>query len=156
MTPAIDLLKKLKIKFNLLKYTNSENAISYGLEAAEKLAVEPRRIFKTLIIELDNGSLAVAIIPVELRLNLKNAAKALKAKKAKMADAKKVQSTKGYVLGGVSPFGQKNRLVTLIDQSAQLFDSIYVSGGKRGLEIETACERFSQLLDAKFFHITAT
>jgi Cys-tRNA(Pro)/Cys-tRNA(Cys) deacylase len=103
----------------------------------------------------DTDQLAVAIVPVHLKLNLKAIAKVLKVKKVKMADAKRVESTTGYVLGGVSPLGQKKRLVTVIDNSAQQFGTIYVSGGKRGLEIALAPEDLGKLCQANFAHITS-
>ncbi|MDT0605241.1 Cys-tRNA(Pro) deacylase [Thalassotalea castellviae] len=136
MTPAVKLLDKLKIAYQLHQYHHDESAASYGLEAAEKLAVDAKKIFKTLVVEMENKSLAVAIVPVENQLTLKNVAKALKCKKVTMADPKRVQTTTGYVLGGVSPLGQKKRLKTVIDKSSQQFSTIFVSGGKRGLEIE--------------------
>ncbi|GAA6206630.1 Cys-tRNA(Pro) deacylase [Thalassotalea sp. SU-HH00458] len=136
MTPAVKLLDKLKIAYQLHQYHHDESAASYGLEAAEKLAVDAKKIFKTLVVEMENKSLAVAIVPVENQLTLKNVAKVLKCKKVIMAEPKRVQTTTGYVLGGVSPLGQKKRLKTVIDKSSQQFSTIFVSGGKRGLEIE--------------------
>ncbi len=136
MTPAINLAKKHKIAHSVHQYEHDDSAPSYGLEAAQKMAVAPQRIFKTLVVSLDDASLAVAIIPVETMLSLKAVAKALGAKKAQMADKNAVQRSTGYVLGGVSPLGQKKRLKTLLDQTAGEFESIFVSAGKRGLEIE--------------------
>ena len=108
MTPAVNLAKKLKINFQLHEYQHDAHSESYGLEAAEKLQVEPKRVFKTLVVQDDNDKLAVAILPVEHLLNLKKIAKAIGSKKAQMADPKLVERTTGYVLGGVSPLGQKN------------------------------------------------
>jgi Cys-tRNA(Pro)/Cys-tRNA(Cys) deacylase len=136
MTPAINLAKKHKIKHNVHQYEHDENAASYGLEAAQKMDTDPQQIFKTLVVSLDDASLAVAIVPVQNMLSLKVIAKVLGAKKAMMADKDAVQRSTGYVLGGVSPLGQKKRLKTVLDESAMAFSSIYVSAGKRGLEIE--------------------
>lgn len=150
MTPAVNLAKKLKIKFQLHEYHHDANSESYGLEAAEKLQVEPSRVFKTLVVQDDNDKLAVAILPVEHLLNLKKIAKAIGSKKAQMADPKLVERTTGYVLGGVSPLGQKKRLPTVIDQSAQNFDTIFCSGGRRGLEIELSPSDLAGVVNAKF------
>ncbi|WP_419799958.1 YbaK/EbsC family protein [Terasakiella sp.] len=108
MTPAIDLAKKKKITFQIHQYEHDPSAPSYGEEAAEKMNIAMNRVFKTLVIATDQNQLAVCIVPVNSMLDLKAAAKSLKAKKVMMADARKVQSTTGYVLGGVSPLGQKN------------------------------------------------
>ena len=150
MTPAVNLAKKLKINFQLHEYHHDAHSESYGLEAAEKLQVEPKRVFKTLVVQDDNDKLAVAILPVEHLLNLKKIAKAIGSKKAQMADPKLVERTTGYVLGGVSPLGQKKRLPTVIDQSAQHFATIYCSGGRRGLEIELSPSDLAGAVNAKF------
>jgi Cys-tRNA(Pro)/Cys-tRNA(Cys) deacylase len=149
MTPAVKLLNKLKIPYQLHQYHHDELAVSYGLEAAEKLAVDAKKIFKTLVVELENKDLAVAIVPVENQLNLKSIAKVLQCKKVTMAEPKRVQSTTGYVLGGVSPLGQKKRLTTVLDSSGNQLDSIFVSGGKRGLEIELSPNDLVKILNAK-------
>ena len=153
MTPAVKLLKKQKITHNLHYYLHDENATSYGLEAAEKMSVKPERVFKTLVIEVEN-KLAVCIVPVVQQLSLKLAAKALNMKKAYMAPAQKVETTTGYVLGGVSPLGQKKRLITLLDRSSMCFDTIYISGGKRGLEIELAANELKILCNATLCELT--
>lgn len=136
MTPAVNSAKKAKIEFNLHQYQHDSGHASYGLEAAEKLAVEAERVFKTLVVKLDAMQLGVAILPVNSMLSMKSVAKACGARKAEMADKVEVQRSTGYVLGGVSPLGQKKSLKTVIDQSAQEYPTIYVSGGRRGLEIE--------------------
>ena len=138
MTPAINLLKKNKQPHRIHKYTHDPNSGSYGLEASEKLGVAPEQVFKTLVVEMDNGKLAVCILPVTGQLQLKAAAKGLGCKKVEMADPARVQKSTGYVLGGVSPLGQKTRLKTVLDQSAKDFETIFVSAGRRGLEIEIA------------------
>ena len=108
------------------------------------------RVFKTLVASDDNGKLAVAVLPVEHLLNLKKLAKALGYKKMSMADPKLVERTTGYVLGGVSPLGQKKRLPTVLDASAQAFDTIFCSGGRRGLEIELSPDALSGATNARF------
>ena len=150
MTPAINLAKKLKLNYQIHEYEHDPNHPSFGLEAAEKMGVEPARVFKTLVASDDNGKLAVAVLPVEHLLNLKKLAKALGYKKMSMADPKLVERTTGYVLGGVSPLGQKKRLKTVIDASAQALAKMYVSGGKRGLDIGLSPQDLAQLLGANF------
>lgn len=136
MTPAINTLKRKKIAHTIHQYKHEPKHESYGLEAAEKLDINPKYIYKTLVVQTDSNTLVVAVIPVEQQLNMKLVAKAVQAKKATMADKNKVQKTTGYVLGGVSPVGQKKRLQTLLCQSAENIETIFVSAGKRGLEIE--------------------
>ena len=152
MTPAINLAKKKKIAFNVLQYNHDPKHSSYGLEAAEVLGLDPKRVFKTLLFAL-NGEpkrLAVAIIPVEQKLNLKLAAKAAGGKKAEMADPIIAQSVTGYVLGGISPLGQKKRLPTFIHSTATELESICVSAGKRGLEISLSPNDLASTTNAKF------
>lgn len=136
MTPAIDLLNKHGVEHTIHEYSHDPGNTSYGDEAACKLGVEPARIFKTLLVTTDQFEVAVAILPVEFPLSLKLAAKSLGVKKTVMANKLAVQRLTGYVPGGVSPLGQKRLLRTLIDRSAMNFSTIFVSAGKRGLEIE--------------------
>jgi len=154
MTPAINILEETKTKHKVHSYTHDPSTQSYGLEAAEHMNVDAARIFKTLVVELNTGALAVAIIPVHNRLSLKSIAKSAGAKKAVMADPNKVVRSTGYVLGGVSPLGQKKILPTIIDSSAQNFDTIFVSAGRRGLEIELKAEHLRQLSSGKFTTIS--
>ena len=153
MTPAINTAKKAKIPFKVHQYTHDPACDSYGEEAAEKLGVPAAQIYKTLVVETDEGTLAVGIIQVSAMLNLKSMAKALNRKKAAMADKNKVMRTTGYVLGGVSPLGQKKSLPTVIDISAENFDSIFVSGGKRGIDIELSPQDLARLTSAVFADI---
>lgn len=159
MTPAIKLAKQRNLDYQLHEYTHDSNAASFGLEASEKLGIAAERVFKTLVVSTDAGALAVAILPVDKTLNFKKMAKALSSnkmlacKKVQMADPKQVERTTGYVLGGVSPLGQKKRLPTLIHAAAQEQVSIYVSGGRRGLEIELPPEQLATTLTARFADI---
>lgn len=153
MTPAINQLKQQKKTFEIHQYQHDTNAQSFGLEAVEKLSLNAAQVFKTLVVCTDTNQLAVAIIPVMFKLNLKAIAKTLKVKKVKMADANRVETTTGYVLGGVSPLGQKKSLPTVIDKSAQNFTHIYVSGGRRGLEIELSPKDLATMCRANFADI---
>ena len=150
MTPGIVAAERKKIAHKVHKYTHDKQAASYGLEAAEKLSLPPEQVFKTLVAELDTGALVVAVVPVTHQLNLKQLAKAAGAKKAQMGNPQKVERTTGYVLGGVSPLGQKKALPTFIYASAEPFDTIYVSAGKRGLEIELSPQDLAGLTRGKF------
>ena len=136
MTPAIRLAKNKKIIHKVHKYNHDPSNQSYGTEAAEKMGVPEDRVFKTLVVRLDNTELAVGVIPVSSMLSMKHMAKATGAKKAAMADKLDVARSTGYVLGGVSPLGQKKRLKTVIDASSNDFSTIFVSAGRRGLQIE--------------------
>lgn len=135
MTPAINAAKRAKIAYAVHEYEHDPAAESFGLEAAEKLGLDPARVFKTLVVAAGDD-LVVAVLPVAERLNFKSLAKAVGAKKAAMADVKRVERVTGYVVGGVSPLGQKKRLATVIDASARDHSTIFVSGGRRGLDIE--------------------
>jgi Cys-tRNA(Pro)/Cys-tRNA(Cys) deacylase len=148
MTPAINVLKKNKYDFKIHKYEHDPTCTNFGLEAAQKLGLDENRVFKTLLVELNPKELAVGIIPVNCSMSLKNIASSLKSKSAKMADKNEAQKVTGYLLGGISPLGQKKRLRTVIDERAFLFDKIYVSGGKRGLDIEIKPSDLLSLLNA--------
>ena len=149
MTPAVKELKKTKTAFVLHEYDHDPSVRSYGEEAAEKLDLSGGRIFKTLIIELSSGELAAAVIPVSSKLNLKLAAKACGVKKVKLAPSGVVERVTGYVLGGVSPVGGKKKLKTFIDNQALSYKSIYVSGGRRGLDIEIDPDDLKRLTGAE-------
>lgn len=154
MTPAINLLKKSRTPHAVHEYEHEASHPSYGLEAAEKMAVPAEQVFKTLVAEVDKSRLVVAIVPVTHTLNLKLLAKAAGAKKAAMADASRVERTTGYVLGGVSPLGQKKILPTFLDNSAAGFETIYVSAGRRGLEVSLAPDALLTLLKGKTSELT--
>lgn len=155
MTPAINLLKKNKCNFKILKYDHDPECTNYGLEAAEKLNLDANQVYKTLLVELNPKELAVGILPVNCMMSLKNIAKALGVKSAKMADKDEAQKTTGYLLGGISPFGQKKRLRTVLDESAKTFKTIYVSGGRRGLDIEVDIKDIEKLLNLTIADITS-
>ncbi|MDO3721453.1 Cys-tRNA(Pro) deacylase [Marinobacter sp. chi1] len=150
MTPGINALKKAGVAFRVHEYEHDPDSQSYGLEAAQKMNVEPARVFKTLVVLVDGKSMAVGIVPVKAQLSLKQIAKATSGKKATMADPKAVERSTGYILGGVSPLGQKRPLKTFIDQSAESFETIFVSAGRRGLEIELSPQDLGALLNAAF------
>nr|WP_154596226.1 Cys-tRNA(Pro) deacylase [Aeromicrobium senzhongii] len=118
-------------------YEHDPRIRSYGLEAADALKLDPARVFKTLMIDID-GTLAVAVVPVSGSLDLKRAAAALDGKRAQLADAAAAQRATGYVLGGISPFGQKKQHRTIVDTSALAHPTVFVSGGRRGLDLEVA------------------
>ncbi|WP_428024747.1 Cys-tRNA(Pro) deacylase [Arcobacter sp.] len=149
MTPAIRLLKKNKCDFKIHKYDHDPACTNFGEEAAVKLNLDKNRVFKTLLVELTPKELVVCVIPVSKQLSLKEVASAFKVKKAQMADKDEAQKVTGYLLGGISPLGQKKRLQTIVDKSAFNYDTIYVSGGKRGLDIELKPLDIKTLLQAK-------
>ena len=140
MTPALDLLKKVRAEHRVHSYEHDPKAASYGLEAAEKLGLEPARVFKTLLASTEKGELLVAVVPVVGTLDLKALAHAAGAKKTEMADPAAAQRSTGYLLGGISPLGQKKRLRTFIDETATSFETIFVSAGRRGLEVELSAQ----------------
>ncbi|MGO1329452.1 MAG: Cys-tRNA(Pro) deacylase, partial [Idiomarina loihiensis] len=136
------------------EYSHDPASESYGGEAAEKLGVPQEQVFKTLVVSLDGKELAVGIIPVSSRLSLKLIAKALGAKKATMAIKSDVERATGYVLGGVSPLGQKKRLRTIIDASVICNSTVFISAGRRGLDMELAPEDLKTLVSGEFTNIT--
>lgn len=152
MTPAINLAKKQKIDYTVHQYDHDPANTNFGLEAAEVLGQDPNQVFKTLLFSLngDAKNLVVAIVPVAGMLDLKAAAKAAGGKKADMADPKIAEKITGYIVGGISPLGQKKRLPTFLDVSAEQFDTICVSAGRRGLEIELAPQDLLSLTRGSF------
>ncbi|WP_410580371.1 Cys-tRNA(Pro) deacylase [Amycolatopsis sp. lyj-108] len=136
-TPATALLAKQKVTHTLHTYDHDPRAESYGLEAVEALGLDPARVFKTLVAEVD-GKLTVGVVPVTGQLDLKALAAAAGGKKAKMADPAAAQRATGYVLGGISPLGHRSRLPVVIDASAEKFETVHCSAGRRGLEVELA------------------
>ncbi len=138
MTPALDLLKKARAEHRVHSYEHDPKSASYGLEAAEKLGLDPQQVFKTLLASTEKSELLVAVVPVGGTLDLKALAHAAGVKKCEMADPMAAQRATGYLVGGISPLGQKKRLRTFIDDTAQNFATIHVSAGRRGLEVELA------------------
>jgi Cys-tRNA(Pro)/Cys-tRNA(Cys) deacylase len=153
MTPAINAAKKNKVTYQIHEYLHDAASESYGDEAAKKLGISSERVFKTLVVSIDNKALVVVIIPVSAMLSMKLIAKAYGGKKAIMASKNDVERSTGYVLGGVSPLGQKKRLSTFIDLSANQFTTVFVSAGKRGLEIELNPQDLQQLTQAKLVEL---
>jgi Cys-tRNA(Pro)/Cys-tRNA(Cys) deacylase len=153
-TPATKLLTSAGVNFKEHEYPHDPNSTSFGLEAAEKLGVAPNRVFKTLIANVDE-TFAVAIVPVSQQVSLKSLARTLGAKRATMADPVHAARLTGYVVGGISPIGQKRLLPTVIDQSALDFETILVSGGRRGFDIELAPQDLAELLSAIFAEIAS-
>ncbi|WP_030463815.1 Cys-tRNA(Pro) deacylase [Kitasatospora sp. NRRL B-11411] len=136
-TPATVALDTAGVPFTVHEYAHDPSAASYGAEAAEAMGVSPDRVFKTLLAETD-GTLAVAVVPVSGQLDLKALAAALGTKRAAMADPAAAERSTGYVVGGISPLGQRRRLRTVVDSGALAHPTVFVSAGKRGTEVELA------------------
>ena len=149
MTPAIELARRQGVAHTVHSYDHDPDCSAYGTEAVEALGLDERRVFKTLVVDF-GGRLAVAVLPVPHMLSMKLVAKAGGAKKAVMAEKGTVERSTGYVLGGVSPLGQRKRLPTYIDASARGYPTIYVSAGRRGVEIELAAEDLRRLTGGGF------
>jgi Cys-tRNA(Pro)/Cys-tRNA(Cys) deacylase len=140
--------RRAKVRFELREYEHDPGAASYGLEAAAALGLDPACVFKTLVAERDGRDLVVAVVPVARLLDLKALAGALGAKRVALADAAAAERATGYVVGGISPLGQKKRLPTVVDESALALDTMYVSAGRRGLDIALAPADLIRLCDA--------
>ena len=147
MTPAIQELEEAAVPFSVHEYERGGALRDFGREAAEKLGLDPDQVFKTLLVTAD-GLQAVAIVPVSGKVGLKAVGRALGAKHVEMCDPAVAERITGYVRGGISPFGQKKRLPTVLDELATVFDTIYVSGGRRGLDLGVAPDDLVRLLDA--------
>lgn len=150
-TPAVAALRAAGIPYELLAYHHDPRSGSFGAEAVEQLTatagLDPRQIVKTLVISTPNG-LAIAVLPVPATLSLKAAARALGVPRAAMADRSAAERSTGYVLGGISPFGQRRKLPTVVDASALGFDRVVCSAGKRGLDVAVRPQDLIRLTDA--------
>lgn len=153
-TPATALLTTAQIPFSLHPYQHDPRAAAYGDEAATALGIDPARIFKTLIAAVD-GRLVCAVVPVSGRLDLKALAAAVGGKRAVMAEPAQAARATGYVVGGISPLGQRARLPVVIDESVAGFATVYVSAGKRGLQIELAPQDLLRGCDGRLAPIIA-
>jgi Cys-tRNA(Pro)/Cys-tRNA(Cys) deacylase len=147
-TPAIVALEQAGVEFALHAYHHDPaGTLGYGLEAAGAIGVAAERVFKTLVARVDRD-LVIAVVPVDGSLDLKALARSVAGKRAAMAEPAAAQRATGYVAGGISPLGQRQRLRTVIDSLAREHPSIYVSAGRRGLDVELAPEALIRLLDA--------
>jgi Cys-tRNA(Pro)/Cys-tRNA(Cys) deacylase len=154
-TPAAVVLDAAQVSYRLHTYQHDPANTNYGAEAAAALGIDPLRMFKTLVVDLGTSrpELAVAVVPVAGQLSLKQFAQVMGAKRSSLADPALVARSTGYVLGGVSPLGQKVALPTLIDESAQLWETIFVSGGRRGVDVELSPDDLARLTKAAFADI---
>jgi Cys-tRNA(Pro)/Cys-tRNA(Cys) deacylase len=159
MTPALTMLEAARISFNVSEYdrhlSGDGDLRDFGREAAEALGLSADEVFKTLVVVSESDELIVAVLPVSCQLSMKLVAAAAKVKKVSMCDPSLAERSSGYVVGGISPLGQRRQLRTVIDESADLFDTIYVSGGRRGLDIGLAPADLARVLDATIAPITA-
>lgn len=150
MTPAINLLKQHRVAHRVVAYAHDSHAGSYGGEAAEKLGLDPAVVFKTLLAATERHELLVAVVPVSGSLDLKALAEAAGCRKCEMADPSAAQRATGYLVGGISPLGQKKRHRTFIDASARGLPEMHVSAGRRGLEVALAPEDLRALTGGVF------
>jgi Cys-tRNA(Pro)/Cys-tRNA(Cys) deacylase len=142
------------ISYTIHEYERGEDLRDFGREAAEQLGLDHDQVFKTLVVVAD-GELVVAVVPVSCQLSMKRVAAAAGAKKAMMCEPARAERSSGYIVGGISPIGQRKPLRTIIDESAELFDIVYVSGGRRGLDIGLAPRDLVSVLGAVVAPITA-
>jgi Cys-tRNA(Pro)/Cys-tRNA(Cys) deacylase len=148
-TPAVAAARQAGVEHRVHEYEHDSRAESYGLEAAEKLGVDPERVFKTLVVSVD-GQLTVAVLPVSRRLDLRALGK-----RTALAETREAERATGFVAGGISPLGQRRRLPTVVDESAASFETVFVSAGRRGLEIELAPEDLVRLTEARTARIAS-
>lgn len=149
-TPAVAAAAAAGVEHAVLEYPHDPSAESYGEEAARILGLDPATVFKTLLADVEGVGLAVAVVPVSCRLDLKALAAALGGKRAAMADPAAAERATGYVVGGISPLGQKRRLPTVLDATAEPLPRVHVSAGRRGLEIGIAPADLAALTRARF------
>lgn len=159
VTPAVVLLEEMGIAFGVHEYDRGDDLRDFGREAAEALGLAFDQVFKTLLVDIEGGDTArdpvVVVVPVSCMVSMKLVAAAVGAKKAAMCDPAAAERITGYVVGGISPLGQRKRLRTVLDESIGWFDTIYVSGGRRGLDISLSPTDLADLLDAVIAPITA-
>jgi Cys-tRNA(Pro)/Cys-tRNA(Cys) deacylase len=148
-TPAIAAAQRAGVDHRVHEYAHDPRSESYGLEAAEKLGVDADRVFKTLVVEID-GALAAAVLPVGTELDLRSLGK-----RASLAAQRDAERAAGYVTGGISPIGQRKQLPTILDESAGSLDTIFVSAGRRGLEIELAPDDLLRLTGGRIARIAS-
>ena len=149
------MLRRLGIEHRVVHYNHDPDHGSFGLEAVEALGTDPDGTFKTLMVTLDDGRNAIGVVPVSCTLDLKAIAAAAGAKKARMTEPAEAERRSGYVVGGISPFGQKQVLETFVDEWAMALDEVFCSGGRRGLEVVVPPDAFTVALDATFASIAA-
>lgn len=149
-------LDRAGVTYEVVEYDHDPGADSYAQEAAEALGIDPSEVFKTLLVRAPNGEHLVAVVPASSRLDLKAVAAAAGTKRATMADPADAERLTGYVVGGISPFGQKRKLRTFVDSSAGDADQIHVSGGRRGMELVVAPAALADVLDATFAQLAAS
>lgn len=154
MTPAVLALDAAGIEYTIHEYERGDDLHDFGREAAEALGLSDDQVFKTLVVLADD-EMVVAVVPVSCQLSMKRIAAAVGAKKAAMCDPARAERSSGYIVGGISPIGQRKRLRTVVDETAELFDTVYVSGGKRGMDIGLAPDDLVAVLDAIVGPITA-
>lgn len=155
MTPAIELLERTGTAHRVVAYEHDPRHTSYGFEAVEALGLDPSGVFKTLLATVDGSETVVAVLPVGRQLDLKALARAAGAKKAAMADPAAAERLTGYVVGGISPLGQRRRLRTFIDDGAEGLDEMHVSAGRRGLEVALAPADLADLATGSFHTLAA-
>ena len=154
MTPATVQLDKAGVAYETVDYDHDPSIDDYGQEAVDALGVDGSLVFKTVVAELGVAEIVVAVLPVVCLLDLKALARAARAKKAALASTTVAERRTGYVVGGISPFGQRQRHRTFVDESALLYERIHVSAGRRGLEVVVAPAAFETVLDATFADLT--
>ena len=154
VTPAVVALEHAGIAFTIHEYERGDELHDFGREAADALGLDHDQVFKTLVVVADD-EMVVTVVPVSCQLSMKRVAGALGAKRATMCDAPSAERSTGYVVGGISPIGQRRQLRTVIDETAELFDEVFVSGGRRGMDIGLAPTDLIGLLDAIVAPITS-
>ena len=154
MTPAVVALVDAGIAHTIHEYDRGEELHDFGREAADALGLDHDQVFKTLVVVADD-EMVVAVVPVSCQLSMKRVAAALGAKKATMCEPAAAERSSGYIVGGISPIGQRKRLRTVIDDTAELYETVYVSGGRRGMDVGLAPGDLIHLLDAIVAPITA-